>query len=289
MERHEALAGRFEANRSHLTAVAYRMLGSPSEAEDAVQEAWLRLGVSQPRPTHPASRRVHQHPNLPHRLKTPTDAESPPSPAAPEPPTTQDHTPTITTPRSHSAPYAPPRRLRQRRTSTQHHPTPIKRRPRQRNHPHRRSTRANVLVVVEDVVGVVRGLHVHQPFVDGVAVRLADSVGVFVATEEVDVDAFPEPAEGGEEHPRPGGVPVAEVVAELGDVGGLPVVVPTVFDGRVERALESHVRHWPDQVEEGSPGCAERTERLQTVLDRAGVAGTHYHHRAPVQILGDDR
>lgn len=33
----------FEANRAHLKAVAYRMLGSQSEAEDAVQEAWLRL------------------------------------------------------------------------------------------------------------------------------------------------------------------------------------------------------------------------------------------------------
>ena len=33
----------FEANRPHLRAVAYRMLGSLSEADDAVQEAWLRL------------------------------------------------------------------------------------------------------------------------------------------------------------------------------------------------------------------------------------------------------
>ena len=39
----EFLAERFEANRSHLRAVAYRMLGSASEADDAVQEAWLRL------------------------------------------------------------------------------------------------------------------------------------------------------------------------------------------------------------------------------------------------------
>ncbi|OWV84307.1 RNA polymerase subunit sigma-70 [Rhizobium sp. R635] len=37
------LADEFEANRAHLKAVAYRMLGSRSEAEDAVQEAWLRL------------------------------------------------------------------------------------------------------------------------------------------------------------------------------------------------------------------------------------------------------
>src|SRR5438105_2552537 len=40
------LAERFEANRSHLRAVAYRFLGSRSEADDAVQEAWLRLNRS---------------------------------------------------------------------------------------------------------------------------------------------------------------------------------------------------------------------------------------------------
>jgi len=37
------LAERFEANRVHLRAVAYRILGSASEADDAVQDAWLRL------------------------------------------------------------------------------------------------------------------------------------------------------------------------------------------------------------------------------------------------------
>ncbi|UWE07889.1 sigma-70 family RNA polymerase sigma factor [Actinacidiphila bryophytorum] len=42
----EALAERFQANRSHLRAVAYRMLGSDAEADDAVQEAWLRLSRS---------------------------------------------------------------------------------------------------------------------------------------------------------------------------------------------------------------------------------------------------
>ena len=46
MDNHEWLAERFEANRTHLRAVAYRMLGSLSEADDAVQEAWLRLSRS---------------------------------------------------------------------------------------------------------------------------------------------------------------------------------------------------------------------------------------------------
>ncbi|MBN9245535.1 MAG: sigma-70 family RNA polymerase sigma factor [Mesorhizobium sp.] len=43
MDEKKILAGQFEANRAHLTAVAFRMLGSRAEAEDAVQEAWLRL------------------------------------------------------------------------------------------------------------------------------------------------------------------------------------------------------------------------------------------------------
>lgn len=46
MNDHEFLAGRFEDHRSHLQAVAYQMLGSRGEAEDAVQEAWLRLSRS---------------------------------------------------------------------------------------------------------------------------------------------------------------------------------------------------------------------------------------------------
>ena len=43
MSDNEFLAERFEQNREHLRAVAYRMLGSLTEADDAVQEAWLRL------------------------------------------------------------------------------------------------------------------------------------------------------------------------------------------------------------------------------------------------------
>jgi RNA polymerase sigma factor (sigma-70 family) len=43
MDEHEWLADRFEEHRPHLRAVAYRMLGSLAEADDAVQDAWLRL------------------------------------------------------------------------------------------------------------------------------------------------------------------------------------------------------------------------------------------------------
>ena len=43
MDGHDWLAERFEEHRTRLRAVAYRMLGSPSEADDAVQESWLRL------------------------------------------------------------------------------------------------------------------------------------------------------------------------------------------------------------------------------------------------------
>src|SRR3954454_17180923 len=46
MEERDWLAGRFEEHRTHLRAVAYRMLGSLGEADDAVQEAWLRLSRS---------------------------------------------------------------------------------------------------------------------------------------------------------------------------------------------------------------------------------------------------
>ena len=46
MDEHDWLVEHFEANRTHLRAVAYRMLGSLSEADDAVQEAWLRLSRS---------------------------------------------------------------------------------------------------------------------------------------------------------------------------------------------------------------------------------------------------
>lgn len=43
IDEHNRLAEQFETHRAHLRAVAYRMLGSLSEADDAVQEAWLRL------------------------------------------------------------------------------------------------------------------------------------------------------------------------------------------------------------------------------------------------------
>ncbi len=46
MNEHDWLAERFEAERPHLRMVAYRMLGSITEADDAVQESWLRLSRS---------------------------------------------------------------------------------------------------------------------------------------------------------------------------------------------------------------------------------------------------
>ncbi len=46
MAEKEWLADRFEEHRTHLRAVAYRLLGSPAEADDAVQEAWLRVSRS---------------------------------------------------------------------------------------------------------------------------------------------------------------------------------------------------------------------------------------------------
>src|SRR3954469_12181144 len=49
MNEQDWLAERFEEHRTHLRAVAYRMLGSVSEADDAVQEAWLRLSRSDSR------------------------------------------------------------------------------------------------------------------------------------------------------------------------------------------------------------------------------------------------
>lgn len=44
MDENDLLAHQFDANRPHLRAVAYRMLGSLSDADDALQETWLRLG-----------------------------------------------------------------------------------------------------------------------------------------------------------------------------------------------------------------------------------------------------
>ncbi len=48
MSDNDWLVERFEGHRAHLRAVAYRMLGSQGEADDAVQEAWLRLSRSDP-------------------------------------------------------------------------------------------------------------------------------------------------------------------------------------------------------------------------------------------------
>ena len=49
MNERDVLAERFEEHRPHLRAVAYRMLGSVAEVDDAVQEAWLKLSRAEPR------------------------------------------------------------------------------------------------------------------------------------------------------------------------------------------------------------------------------------------------
>ena len=51
MDERDWLAQRFQEHRPRLRALAYRMLGSTSEADDAVQEAWIRLAA----PTAPRS------------------------------------------------------------------------------------------------------------------------------------------------------------------------------------------------------------------------------------------
>ena len=46
MDEHDQLAGQFQQYRPHPLAVSYRMLGSHADADDAVQEAWIRLSRS---------------------------------------------------------------------------------------------------------------------------------------------------------------------------------------------------------------------------------------------------
>ena len=48
MDEADWLAARFEEQRAHLRGVAYRMLGSLTEADDAVQNSWLRLSRADP-------------------------------------------------------------------------------------------------------------------------------------------------------------------------------------------------------------------------------------------------
>ena len=48
MDEEDWLSARFEQHRSHLRSVAYRMLGSVSDADDALQEAWLRIRDQDP-------------------------------------------------------------------------------------------------------------------------------------------------------------------------------------------------------------------------------------------------
>ena len=65
MDEHDSLAVRFEEHRGTCKSVAYRMLGSLAEADDAVQEAWLRVTRADTAPwrtwaagSPPSSRRI---------------------------------------------------------------------------------------------------------------------------------------------------------------------------------------------------------------------------------------
>ena len=57
MDERDWLTQRFEEKRAHLRAVAYRMLGSANEADDAVQEAWLRASTCCDRVNRDAKKR----------------------------------------------------------------------------------------------------------------------------------------------------------------------------------------------------------------------------------------
>jgi Sigma-70 region 2 len=75
MDANEALAERFEEHRIRLRAVAYRMLGSLSEADDAVQEPWLRLSGAKAKDVE----------NLRGRTVTPAASERPSMPSSRRP------------------------------------------------------------------------------------------------------------------------------------------------------------------------------------------------------------
>ena len=61
-----SLTARFEAARPQLGAIAYRMLGSIDDAQDAVQEAWLRLSGADRRGRYCQPRRLADHRGGPH-------------------------------------------------------------------------------------------------------------------------------------------------------------------------------------------------------------------------------
>ena len=107
--------------------------------------------------------------------------------------------------------------------------------------------REDVLVVVEDVLGVVCGLHIPKTPIDVVTVRVADPVGLFVVAEEVDVDAFAESIEGGEESSCPGRVMLGVLLARP------PYTIEGYGMGRVpvskRRRTVGHPADRPTEVE----------------------------------------
>src|SRR4029450_11217949 len=131
----------------------------------------------------------------------------------------------------------------------------------------RRRGGPDVLVVVEDVVGVVLGLDLGEPAVGVVAVRLADAAGVVVGVEKVHVDTGTVGLQGGEEGLGPRGLRGPDGVVLLGPP---------------DRVDDDVVVHVPPRVGGGvAGGPAYGTPQMEHRRVRPRRDGT-------VGVLGDD-
>src|SRR5262249_56101815 len=82
---------------------------------------------------------------------------------------------------------------------------------------------------------------------------------------------------------------VDDLVGQTREIGGLPVVVPSVRDGVVDAALVIDVERGPDEVHERAPELAERTNGSFTFVHGSGVTAGDRDRRPEVQLVADDR